>query len=315
MEKSEYSVTAVKPPDLQAADQVKVTVAGDVTHIRYMNMHPSGGQRVQRVSKTEYVNVKTGEVKEYKEAAETRADNLPYLRRTMAQFRDMLNANVRQDNRDSCLWLTLTYRPNEDGTIMDDETQLCPDVKAYVKRMHRRFGNFEYLMACEPHASGQWHIHMLLIFPGKAPYIRNDDMAKVWQHGYTKTKKLPPADVNIGAYLSAYLTDMDVSEDKAPQGDENAPKTRAKRIEKGMRLYFYPAGFRPYRWSKGCIQPTTYTSSYGKEKNDLKDATLKAVYTHEIKVPTINTALIIHDEYYTTAKPTSQEVKVTKNKH
>ena len=57
---------------------------------------------------------------------------------------------------------------------------------------------------------GAWHIHLLLkAMNVKHLYIPNDEIiAKLWGHGHTKTKRLNDVD-NIGAYLSAYLTNLE----------------------------------------------------------------------------------------------------------
>lgn len=52
---------------------------------------------------------------------------------------------------------------------------------------------------------------MVFIFPGKAPYIPNDEMAEIWGQGFTKTRRLDNVD-NVGAYLTAYLGDMEIHE-------------------------------------------------------------------------------------------------------
>ena len=63
----------------------------------------------------------------------------------------------------------------------------------------------------EPQGRGAWHAHLVMIFDDKAPYIDNKFMADTWGHGFTTTKKLEDVD-NVGAYLTAYLGDMDMLE-------------------------------------------------------------------------------------------------------
>lgn len=60
----------------------------------------------------------------------------------------------------------------------------------------------EYITAAEPQGRGAWHLHCLFLFPEKAPFIPNADMARIWGHGFTKTKSLQGID-NPGLYLTA----------------------------------------------------------------------------------------------------------------
>ena len=66
-------------------------------------------------------------------------------------------------------------------------------------------------MACEPQGRGAWHMHCIIIFDDIAPFIPNNEIAKLWKQGFTKTTKLDNID-NIGAYLTAYLGDMEYDE-------------------------------------------------------------------------------------------------------
>ena len=85
----------------------------------------------------------------------------------------------------------------------------------------------------------------------------------MWGHGFVKIKKLDNVD-NVGAYLTAYLGDMELDEigiDKADgkqckivEVDENGEKVK-KAIVKGARLDLYPANFNMLRYSRGCKKP------------------------------------------------------------
>lgn len=136
----------------------------------------------------------------------------------------------------------------------------------------------------EPQGRGAWHAHMLMIFDSKAPYIDNDTvMSKIWRHGYTKTKKLDGSVDNLGAYLTAYLGDMElqeaadtlgidsfidhkrnrfrynVSEVEIEEGDKKVTKA----FVKGLRMVLYPPKFHLFRCSRGVKKPIV---SYESEK-------------------------------------------------
>jgi hypothetical protein len=68
----------------------------------------------------------------------------------------------------------------------------------------------------------------------------------MWGHGFTKIQGVPEDCDNLGAYLSAYLSDMAMSEDGDGKG---------KKYIKGARLKLYPVGVNIYRHSRGIKQP------------------------------------------------------------
>ena len=99
----------------------------------------------------------------------------------------------------------------------------------------------------------------------------SSDLARIWSHGFTTTKKLDDVD-NVGAYLTAYLGDMDLDEiNSGAITFEHALKLRSHQVKeidyeengeskkkayvKGARLYLYPPQFNLYRCSRGIKKP------------------------------------------------------------
>jgi len=115
---------------------------------------------------------------------------------------------------------------------------------------------------------GAWHAHLILIFDRLAPYIPNKTIEKLWQQGFCKTKKLDNVD-NVGAYLTAYLGDIEYSESnlklvkdnqnfvviKEVNEIEGITLKEPKKFIKGGRLYMYPPKFNLYRCSRGIKKP------------------------------------------------------------
>jgi hypothetical protein len=182
----------------------------------------------------------------------------------MKNLRDIINANTKHPSH--VQFLTLTYQEN-----MTDVKILYQDFSKFMKRLRyylnkRDFISSEYIVAIEPQARGAWHCHVLLIFPKKAPFIPNDELHKIWNHGFTYIRSLKGND-NIGVYLTAYLTDMKLSEvnddiskikpsqlKQIEEQDEEGKKVN-KAVIKGARLHLYPVGVRIYRTSKGIKRP------------------------------------------------------------
>lgn len=202
-----------------------------------------------------------------------RAENPKSLQATFRRIGRLMNANAT--NPALTKWITLTYAPveavQEDGTVvkepMTDTSRLYSDMDNFHHKMRRwakgQGLTYEYIDVVEPQGWGAWHVHELAIFGGKPPFISNDDMGRMWPHGYFSVKTPTSCD-NFGAYLSAYLGNAEYHDgDDVPVGSEVVEKTvllkSGKRVRKkfikGARLHYYPKGMRIYRASRGVSKP------------------------------------------------------------
>lgn len=251
-------------PDLP----VKVQRMGNMVRIICSTSDPNPS--IVNIDKDHYEVKATGEVKE-KVHKDKRIDNIESLKRTFAATRDLIYCNVTSPQK--MKWITFTYRPLENGKPMTDPERLSRDWDVFFKRFKRyckRKGIEEptYITVAEPQGSGAWHLHTILIYQNKAPFIPNDDMESMWGQGFVKTKRVKNAK-NIAAYFTAYLTDLPVDEFLASDmsvtyctdivkkevTDERTGKTETKAMMKGGRLGFYPTGFNFVRHSKGLKTP------------------------------------------------------------
>lgn len=241
---------------------VKVTEMGNVVEIQYMS-HRNTKQTIQMLEGGEqFVICSTGEIKDV-EHHKTRKDNRKGLYRTFANARAVINANVTDVSK--VRWCTLTYEEN-----MTDTKRLYDDFKKFNMRFqhyckNNGYTNPEYIVMMEPQGRGAWHAHLLYIWQDmKAPYIPNEVFRNLWRHGFVRIKKLDNVD-NVGAYLTAYLGDMEINEMDATKvsgkkckvvevEDENGKKV-SKAIIKGGRLDLYPANFNMLRCSRGVKRP------------------------------------------------------------
>lgn len=278
-------------------EEVRVTQMNHVVEVLRIAIEPKNLGNLRKLNKTEYVNIETGEIFEYK-LNENRGQNIAGLKKTFKVIRNIINNNFTGASNE--LFVTLTYAEN-----MTDTEKLYRDFEVYMKRMRRRYPDVEYMCIIEPQARGAWHCHVLLKFVGQEKiYINNDDeMALMWGHGWTKTKSLKDVD-NIGAYLNAYLTDVEVCEeneqfifdaliknrtawDKVEDEQGNVYKIKMhdeikmqivekeviedgqkvkKQYIKGARLHMYPSGMNLYRCSRGIKKPETEKMLYGEAK-------------------------------------------------
>jgi len=247
------------PPD----NTVMVKRMGHITEIR--DMTQTTGGIIRKLSKDEYVDTRTGEVFEY-DHTEKRIENIENVARSLRNLRDLINTNI--DNVNKCLWITLTYAEN-----MTDTKRLYNDFRKFMMRLkyyliENNMSKCEYIVAAEPQERGAWHFHLLLLFPKKAPFIPNAELARIWGNGFVKVTSLKNVD-NVGVYLTAYLGDMDFMEAFGTIDLNNAKikevtttdkhnNKQKKAIVKGARLKLYPTGFRIYRCSRGIKKPVIY---------------------------------------------------------
>lgn len=293
MIKIEFQKLSEVPP-LNPLVPVKVTEMGNVVEVQYMS-HRNAKQTVQMLpGGDQYVICSTGEICDI-EHKQTRKDNKKGLYKTFANARAVINTNVTDVSK--VRWCTLTYAEN-----MTDTERLYSDFQKFNQRFQyyckqKGYGKPEYIVMMEPQGRGAWHAHLLYIWQDqKAPYIPNHVFAGLWGHGFVKIKKLDNVD-NVGAYLTAYLGDMELSEVNISEWrtiskgatvkeidvEEDGKKVK-KQILKGARLNLYPANFNMLRCSRGVKRPTIDMMS----QEDAKEKVLGATRTFESAVKLVD---------------------------
>ena len=297
-------VEVLKEVSINNSSLVSVKKMNHIYELCYLQ-HRNQQPHIQLLDKDNYVLLSTGEVKECKHI-DNRSENKLQVSQSLKRLRDYINANV--DDVKKCKWITLTYKEN-----MTDTKRLYVDFKNFVKRFKYKYGHFEYIVACEPQGRGAWHCHCIIIFDKKAPYIPNKEIESLWGNGFTKTNKLDDID-NIGAYLTAYLGDMDLASCKDNHISFNEEDVKViteignmklktpKKFVKGGRLSMYPPGFNIYRISRGIKKPVKEYYSYHviKEKAGLQLPTYsKAIQLTDIEKNFSNKIIY---EYYNTKR-------------
>lgn len=264
---------------------VKVTKSGNITDILYSKKQNSTCY-IRKLDSNRYCDLRTGEVKECKHI-ENRQQNLKFVANSLKSLRQIINTNVQDIS--TCRWITLTYAEN-----MQDPKRLRKDAEHFFERLRNQFGHCEYISVAEPQARGAWHLHVILIFDGVAPFMNNVDVRNAWKRGFVNVRALDNVD-NVGAYLTAYLGDLELSEaetEEVPFGDkdvkvlevEDAAGTKQKKsFVKGGRLHLYPPNFNIYRCSKGIKKPVVTRQSYKQAIAEVGSAKL----TYKKKCPSV----------------------------
>lgn len=259
---------------LSKSSIVHVKETGNITEVKYM-LKNNGGL-IRKIDKDHYYDVRTGEVKVYKHTLK-RTENKDSIIRTMKSLRDIINTNVSDKNTKykNVLWITLTYKENMTDTkkLYNDFKKFNNHFKKYLK--DNNLPKYEYIATAEPQQRGAWHLHIIFIFSKKAPYIKKSILEDLWGFGFVSINILKDVD-NVGLYLTAYLSNLDVSDII-----DNSSNTKA--IIKGARLRMYPTGFRIYRCSKGIKHPIKYKTTEEQIQNELINDVLTYEKTIQIR--------------------------------
>jgi len=290
--------------EIEASAEVRFKEMGNITEIMHQQ-HRNKTCYVKNIDQDHYQDLRSGEIKE-KNHIENRQQDLNSVRSSLSRLRDLINTNVTDVSK--CKWLTLTYKEN-----MQDTKRLYIDFKNFIKRVRYKLGKFEYIVCMEPQERGAWHCHTIMIFPNQVGFIDNKIFADLWSFGYTKTKKLDDID-NVGAYLTAYLGDMELTRDNKDLvfKDKSNLKSvksegKTKKIIKGARLSFYPPKFNLYRCSRGCKKPEiNYIKEFEAQKK-VRGATLTYQNALEIRDDQTGFRNIISYRYYNTSKSKNKE--------
>lgn len=200
-----------------------------------------------------YVVLETGEIKNMNRESEKRTDNLDSVRRTMKGLRRLIVANFvsNEINRKDQLWITLTYREDENATDKNSPEVVYKDFKRFIRKLREKYNpTIEYIAVLEPQASGRWHLHVLMkTLDHSKLYIPNSNIENLWGKGFTSTKRLKNSD-NVSAYVMAYVSNVEID---LKSSDKD--KANSKKVIKGGRLSFYPKGIRIYRRSRNLVDP------------------------------------------------------------
>lgn len=224
---------------------ITLEIAGNVLDLR-QSTRSVGKSNVQWIDADHYIDLKTGEIREAEHSV-NRGDKMSVhqLRRSFREMRGIINTNFAGANGEQNESLiTLTYREN-----MTDPQRLQWDLEKFIKKLKRKVGQIKYVTAVEPQGRGAWHAHILCKQLESGALVDKKLINQLWEHGIiVDVESLEEVD-NVGAYLTAYLSNT--PEDATANGHQVG-----KAVKKGNRLHMYPRGMHVYRASKNCDKPT-----------------------------------------------------------
>lgn len=276
---------------------VTMTKTNHIIEVQYLEKC-NNQLNIKRLDNENYIVLSTGEQKKFKKSNK-RLDNLNSFRQTFKKLRYLINNNFTGLKNE--LFVTLTYAEN-----MTDTKRLYFDLKNFLKRLryeYRHLSKIDYIIVIEPQKRGAWHAHILLKFIDvENIYIENKDMAKIWGFGFVNVRAISTMGVdNIGAYLTAYLTDLPVDNINDKKFDKFKNNIHLKKVNnkyylKGERLKLYPKGMNFYRCSRGIKYPDRFKIPYSDIKKYVGDS--KPTYSFLKTFKTDDFDNLILYEYY-----------------
>lgn len=298
-------VKKISKKNIADTAMVSIKYCGNVIEVQHMEKF-NNKCNIKLIDKDHFIrlNENTGEVYECNHI-KNRSENLQSLKITMKKLRELINCNTVNINH--CRWVTITYAEN-----MQDTKKLYTDIEKLVKRVQYKFGKFEYIHVAEPQGRGAWHLHCIWIFDKKAPYISQKWLSECWGLGKNVTvKKLDDKCDNLGAYLTAYLCDVEFDvacnsglvhngdklmvKDVVVEDDKGNKQT--KKFIKGARLCLYPPKMNLFRCSRGVKRPVKEYDNYKSAKEKISSA--KLTYSESILISDeLGFENIITKEYY-----------------
>lgn len=261
---------------------VTLTVTNNIIEVQYLEKY-NNQSNIKKLNDDYYLILSTGEIRKF-EKNDDRLSNKNSFRQTFKKLRYLINNNFC--GLDNELFVTLTYAEN-----MQDTTRLYLDLNKFIKRLKYRFkdkSRIEYITVIEPQKRGAWHAHILIKFIDLDKiYIPNALISSVWGLGFVNVQSIAKMSVdNLGAYLTAYLTDLPIDDIPIHEIDKfkKFKKVNDKYFIKGARLKLYPKGMNFYRKSMGIKFPERFNIPY----SDIKKYVGSAIPTYSKRLD-INT--------------------------
>lgn len=87
----------------------------------------------------------------------------------------LVNTNCAEPNK--LRWITLTHREN-----MTNAKRLYEDYRRFWQQFKHRYVKAEYIIVVESHAESEkgkwhgWHLHAVVIFHSKTPFVPSDEL-------------------------------------------------------------------------------------------------------------------------------------------
>jgi len=129
---------------------------------------------VIRMSKDEYVDTNTGELKKYKKNVQNHRTK-ESLAKQYKNLPKYIKGNFEGNETEKMI--TLTYSKH-----MNDLKRLSKDINVFMRKLNKRYPSSVYVYVKEPSESGSWHIHIIFKrLDGKVLDITEAEVLSLWK--------------------------------------------------------------------------------------------------------------------------------------
>lgn len=255
-----------KGDNFNIPDNAEVTVIDLEEKIVVKNslIKPSNLTNYRKIEKDKTVDIRTGEVKEYKTGGIYK--DFKEKRKSMKKLKELVELNFLGEENE--LFITLTCSESvKDLKVIKKYREL------FIRRLKNKYKecDFLYIYKFEQapiQIQGKddeycWHCHLLLKdLKHKNLFIPNEIIYKIWKKGFTQTQR------------------VFLEEKKIKVGDEEESQGISGYISKTNQLYRVKKEETIYGTSRNIKRPKIYKERFGKlRKQKLEDYYLKAENT------------------------------------
>lgn len=164
------------------------TSQNGIIEVESVKNKPFALNRFIRISKYEYMDSRTGEIKKYKKT-ETRTQSPSELRKTFKNLKRTINSNFTGTDSEKHITLTFSTQPI-------DPKLVHTEFKRWWRTIKRLFPTLEYICILEPNSiQGNWHLHILVkSMNNESLDISQELLNKTWKHGFSKVTDIKNID-------------------------------------------------------------------------------------------------------------------------
>lgn len=306
-------------PYINEHRMASIKLMGNISEISISDRLNSGAT-ILPVSKDEFVQLSTGELREFTTHANNRTENRRNLEKTMRHLSDLINANVTPENIARCRFITLTYHENQRDPqrFYSDFKRFNQKFKRYINKLGLRY---QYIFVLEAQARGALHSHIIYIFDSVPPFLDFSLIAAMWGQGFVSVKALNGDPDDVGRYLTAYLSDLPTEDNPSLEvldGNSGIKEVetdgKTKRIIKGARLNLIPAGTRIFRCSRDIKRPVISRVPYAEAREYLADTGYHKTYEYAFELSDLESdfkSTYVKQVFKKYINPTQKERSIT----
>lgn len=256
--------------DIPEECPVKVIEYGSTVEIvTSLNWSKNNGlSKIRKLSANEYLNVETGEIKQYKKN-ENRLQPMS-VSKFNASVRELKRLIIGNFSDNEGLFITLAYDYHmPDYTIaQNDYTKFYDKLKYYCKT-HLGIEKLLFIKVVEPKASGSWHFHILLKSQdGKPLEISEDWLRKKWKQNSVSVKPITNVK-GLALYLGRSTKSSNICDCEYYEEDEDGISIISGKYDPERRKC-YKSHMKLYSASQELSRPTEDTMSQEEARNKVK---------------------------------------------